>query len=68
MTTGLGVAPRARFGAPALRAEAFAPDFFALDRAGRFDARAGVRLRLADFAMIENVLPRSLSVPLLKLL
>jgi hypothetical protein len=53
MTTGLGVAPRARFAA-FLRAEAFALDFFALDRAGRFDARAGGRLRLADFTMIET--------------
>jgi hypothetical protein len=39
MTTGLGVGPRARLPAAALRAEVFAPDFFALERAGRFDAR-----------------------------
>jgi hypothetical protein len=52
MTTGLGVAPRARLPAAALRAEVFALDFFVLDRAGRFDARAGVRRRLADFTMI----------------
>jgi hypothetical protein len=52
MTTGLGVAPRARLPAAAFRADVFARDFFALERAGRFDARAGARRRFADFTMI----------------
>jgi hypothetical protein len=37
-----------------LRAGVLAPAFFAWERAGRFDARAGARRRFADFTMIET--------------